>query len=111
MTIIESLSVSLFCIALVFLVLACVFALIKILSRVLKGGVLKKAGISVAAKDEAVPPAVKIAGEADDNGVSTGELKLMDVDEKTAAMAMAIVSHESRIPLAELSFKSIKAVE
>lgn len=38
------------------------------------------------------------------------ELKLIDVDEKTAALAMAIVSHESGIPLSELIFKSIKLV-
>lgn len=37
-----------------------------------------------------------------------GELNLTDVDEKTAALIMAIVSHESGIPLAELNFKSIR---
>lgn len=39
-----------------------------------------------------------------------GELKLIDVDEKTAAAIMAIVSHESGIPLYELRFNSIKLV-
>ncbi len=33
-----------------------------------------------------------------------GELKLTGVDEKTAALIMAIVSHESGIPLGELNF-------
>ncbi len=42
--------------------------------------------------------------------ISAGQVKLIDVDEKTAAMIMAIVSHESQIPLSELSFKSIKAL-
>lgn len=38
------------------------------------------------------------------------ELKLINVDEKTAALIMAIVSHESGIPLFELVFTSIKLV-
>lgn len=39
-----------------------------------------------------------------------GEVALIDVDEKTAACIMAIVSHETGIPLSELIFKSIKAI-
>ena len=35
---------------------------------------------------------------------------LFDVDEKTAAVIMAIVSNESGIPLNRLQFKSIKAI-
>ena len=38
-------------------------------------------------------------------------LDLIDVDESTAAVIMAIVSEESGIPLDRLSFKSIKKVE
>ncbi len=111
MTIFDSLSVSLFCIATVFVVLSCVFALVKILSKVLGRIGPKNAGILTAAKQEAgTPAAVTIGGPGADGG-STGELKLIDVDEKTAAMIMAIVSHESRIPLSELSFKSIRALD
>lgn len=47
----------------------------------------------------------------EDAGLSTGQLKLIGVDEKTAAMIMAIVSHESGIPLSELQFISIKALD
>ncbi|MGI6569628.1 MAG: hypothetical protein ACOX27_00970 [Caldicoprobacterales bacterium] len=43
--------------------------------------------------------------------MSLGTLKLKNVDEKTAAMIMAIVSHESGIPLSQLRFKFIKALE
>jgi hypothetical protein len=46
----------------------------------------------------------------DKDTVGFGELKLFGVDEKTAAMIMAIVSDESKIPLAELQFKSIKVM-
>lgn len=42
---------------------------------------------------------------------SSGQLKLIDVDERTAAMIMAIVSHESQIPLSELNFKYIRAID
>jgi len=47
----------------------------------------------------------------DKDAVGYGELKLFGIDEKTAAMIMAIVSDESKIPLAELQFKSIKLIE
>lgn len=42
--------------------------------------------------------------------ISQGELKLIDVDEKTAALIMAVVSHESGIPLNELDFHSIRLI-
>lgn len=42
---------------------------------------------------------------------SQGELKLLDVDEKTAALIMAIVSDNSGIPLSELSFKNIRLLK
>ena len=110
MSTIESLTVSLFCIALVFFVLSCLFTLVKVLSKVLSRIEDKRAGISIAkAADETA--VTKTVGEANANGISTGELKLINVDEKTAAMIMAIVSHESKVSLWELSFKSIKAVE
>lgn len=42
---------------------------------------------------------------------SAGKLELIDVDEPTAAVVMAIVSNQSGIPLNRLSFKSIKKLE
>ena len=44
-------------------------------------------------------------------GMNQGELELINTDEKTAAVIMAIVSDKSGIPLNRLSFKSIKLVE
>ena len=44
-------------------------------------------------------------------GVSNGELELIETDEKTAAVIMAIVSNKSGIPLNRLSFKSIRLME
>lgn len=43
--------------------------------------------------------------------ISNGELKLLNVDVKTAALVMAIVSDELQTPLEQLQFKYIKAVE
>ena len=40
-----------------------------------------------------------------------GQVKLIDVDEPTAAVIMALVSHNSGIPLEKLDFKSIKPLE
>lgn len=109
MSIIESLVVSLFCITLAFFVLSSLFALVKILSSVLNVIEAMRNRIPVAIPESAT--LTKADGETDVNIFSTGELKLISVDEKTAAMIMAIVSDESQIPLSELHFKSITAVE
>lgn len=42
---------------------------------------------------------------------SQGAVKLIGVDEPTAAIIMAIVSHQSGIPLNRLQFESIKQTE
>ena len=103
MTVIESLPIAAFCIAMVFAVLACLLALIKIFSFCLKAiGVNPK-------KSAEANPATEIVYTNEE--LSSGELKLYDVDERTAAMIMAIVSDESGIPLSELCFNSIKALK
>lgn len=59
-------------------------------------------------KNETAPVAAAPAAPAVNQVRS---LDLIDVDESTAAVIMAIVSEESGIPLDRLSFKSIKKVE
>lgn len=66
----------------------------------------KKAPETAPVKNESAP--VKVAAPA---GVSNGELDLIETDEKTAAVIMAIVSNKSGIPLNRLSFKSIRLME
>ncbi|HHY81737.1 MAG TPA: OadG family protein [Clostridiales bacterium] len=107
MSFFDSILVSIFSMALVFLVLASLYALIQIFAKLV--GIFKH---------EAALPVNVPAEQAEvlDEGakgpeVSAGELRLKGVDEKTAAMIMAIISHESGIPLSELQFKSIKAIE
>ena len=109
MSIIQSIVVSLFCIALVFLVLSFLFALVKILSVILQK--LAKNMSKATDTSAEVEIVANMVENTEINALSSGDLKLFNVDEKTAAMIMAIVSHESEIPLSELSFKSIRAVE
>ena len=71
-----------------------------------------KAAASAAAK--ATAPAAPAAPAAAPKKVapgSAGELKLYDVEPKTAAMIMAIVANQMGKPLNELRFKSIKEVK
>lgn len=64
------------------------------------------------AKNPAAPVADKQAAPvAAADGVSCGELDLIETDEKTAAVIMALVSYKSGIPLNRLSFKSIRLME
>ncbi|MFV0529067.1 MAG: OadG family protein [Lachnospiraceae bacterium] len=103
MTVPESLLVALFCIAMVFFVLVCLCMLIKLFSFCLQK--IAPENTSVSAKTDT---AFKLPQE--EETFSSGSLKLIDVDEPTAAMIMAIVSDESGIPLSELCFTSIRLV-
>lgn len=47
----------------------------------------------------------------DPDKVYVGEVSLIDVDEKTAACIMAIISDETKIPLQNLIFKKIQLIE
>ena len=63
-----------------------------------------------AAANQAAKAVVAAAPKAVAPG-SAGELKLHDVEPKTAAMLMAIVADKMGKPLNELRFKSIKEVK
>ena len=88
----------------VFLMLALLWGAIVVVSKL-----INKIGPSKApaAAPTAAPVAVPAAPAA---GAFGGDVALIDVDEKTAACVMAIVSHETGIPLSELIFKKIKAL-
>jgi len=89
----------------VFFMLCILWAVIAIVARIEAVLAAKK---KVAAEAEAPAAA---AATATPNEVAYGsEVQLYDVDEKTAACIMAIVSDETKIPLAELKFKSIKSI-
>ncbi|OQB14327.1 MAG: Oxaloacetate decarboxylase, gamma chain [Firmicutes bacterium ADurb.Bin193] len=108
MSMLGSLVVSLFMMALVFVVLSILCAMVIILSKVL--ALVGNKGKQTVA-DNSVSMVTKLNESTKESNFSTGELKLIGTDEKTAAIIMAIVSHESKIPLSSLIFKSIKVVE
>lgn len=92
----------------VFLMLAILCAMIVVISKVVSA-LTKSAAPTAPAPSAPAAPAVAPAPAAAP-GPYGGEVALLGVDEKTAACVMAIVSHETGIPLSELVFKSIKAL-
>ncbi len=75
--------------------------------------VISKVFVALENKRKAAAPApvaAPVAAPAAAPATYTGEVALIDVDEKTAACVMAIVSHETGIALSELIFKKIKLV-
>lgn len=109
MSIMEALSVSLVGICVVLAELALLAVLIILLSKVLRVFTKKKTTDNTAPVNAA--PTQAPAGVPLPAGQSAGSLDLVDVDESTAAVIMAIVSNESGIPLNRLAFKSIKLME
>lgn len=93
----------------VMMILAIIAVLIILVSKVIR------AFESMAAKkivpETVAAPAAAPAGVPMPAGMNQGELELVNTDEKTAAVIMAIVSDKSGIPLNRLSFKSIKLME
>ena len=103
MSFLDSFITSIFGLAIVFVVLIGLSAIITLESKIFTIWGSKKKTVdsldTAYASGEDIPLA------------TLGELKLINVEEKTAAMIMAIVSDESGIPLSELQFKSIKALD
>ena len=92
-------------IVIVFLMLAVLCLMIPVISKCVQMTQKKASAVPAAAPTPA--PAAPAPAPA---GAYGGEVALIDVDEKTAACIMAIVSHETGIPLSELVFKKIKAL-
>ena len=106
----DALATSLIGIVTVIAILAVIAVLIILVSKVIRaieGAATKKAPTTPATAPAASAP----AGVPMPAGMNQGELELINTDEKTAAIIMAIVSDKSGIPLNRLSFKSIKLVE
>ena len=95
----DALATSFIGITTVIIILAIIAVLIILVSKVIRA-------IEGAATKKAAPAGVPMPA-----GMNQGELELINTDEKTAAIIMAIVSDKSGIPLNRLSFKSIKLVE
>ena len=105
-SVLDALMIALSGIVIVFLMLALLWGVIAVISRVM--GVLEKhtahpASVSAAAPAAAAPAAAPAPAPVP-------QVKLEGVSEVEAACVKAIVSHETGIPLDQLVFKSIKAV-
>lgn len=105
-SVLDALMIALSGIVIVFLMLALLWGVIAVISRVM--GALEKhtahpASVGAAAPAAAAPAAAPTPAPAP-------QVKLEGVSEVEAACVMAIVSHETGIPLDQLVFKSIKAV-
>lgn len=106
----DALATSLIGITTVICILAVIAVLIILVSKVIRA----VEGVATKKAPEAPAPAAAPtapAGAPMPAGMNQGELELINTDEKTAAVIMAIVSDKSGIPLNRLSFKSIKLVE
>ena len=109
-SVLDALMIALSGIVIVFIMLALLWGVIAVISRVM--GVLEKhtahpASVSAAAPAAAAPAAAPAPAPAP---APVPQVKLEGVSEVEAACVMAIVSHETGIPLDQLVFKSIKAV-
>ena len=105
----EALNVSITGIVVVMLILALLAVLVLLLSKAIRA--VESAAKKKAPKEEAVEAAPTTTGVALPDTQSAGKLDLVNVDDKTAAVIMAIVSNESGIPLNRLQFNSIKKIE
>jgi Na+-transporting methylmalonyl-CoA/oxaloacetate decarboxylase gamma subunit len=107
----ESIIVSLVGFTIVFFVLIALMFMILVMRAVV--GSFEKIGAKSASQDSVTgaPAGATPSGTAPKlvpaKG-SVGEIKLNNVDEKTAALVMAIVASEMKAPLNELRFLSIK---
>ncbi len=107
MSVIESVVVGLFCLFIVFMVLAVLYGMVILLSAALKAAT----GGKVKSPEAAAEPIYSETAAVGEKQTAEGKLQLLNVDDKTAATVMAIVSFESGIPLEELNFKYIKALD
>ena len=108
-TLTDALATSLIGITTVILILAIIAVLILLVSKVIR--VIESKTAKAPAEAMAAAPVAALAGVPMPAGMNQGQLELIDTDEKTAAVIMAIVSNKSGIPLNRLSFKSIKLLE
>ena len=105
----DALAVSLIGIVTVICILAVIACLILLVSKVIRAFESKansKKAAAAPAQSASAPSGVPMPA-----GMNQGELELINTDEKTAAIIMAIVSDKSGIPLNRLAFKSIRLME
>lgn len=104
----EALSYSLIGFLIVFTVLVALMLVINVITR--SAGAFAKKAEPTDAPAAAAPVPAANAGMAPAPG-SVGECDLHTVDDRTAAMLMAIVADDSKAPLNTLRFTSIREIQ
>lgn len=94
--------------AVVFLGIALLVLVVVLMGKLMTAKKPAPAAAAPASKPAAVPPAPK--EELPKAPGAAGDLKLYDTPDATAAMIMAIVADELKVPVNELRFISIKEV-
>ena len=93
----------------VFVALIAINVMIKVLSKmvaIFEANQTPAAPAAAPVVMAAVPAAAPVMAYAP--AAAQGEIDLVNVDDKSAAMIMAIVADEMKTPLSQLSFKSIR---
>lgn len=111
LSLIDALMVALSGFVIVFIMLALLWGIIAVVSRAVSGVEHRPAAAPAPAPMPAPAPAAPApAAAAPAAAQPAPQVVLEGIDETQAACVMAIVSHETGIPLDQLVFKSIKAV-
>lgn len=106
----ESLGYSVLGLVVVFLMLMLLMAVIWVMGRVMRRQDKPAPVPAAPAPAPAAAPAAPAAGKVPAKG-SLGEIDIYNVDERTAAILMAIVADKMDAPLNELRFISIKEIQ
>ena len=93
----------------VFAVLALLLAILYISGAIFQG-IANRQTAKAAAAEAAAPAPVSEPVKAPEAKGSCGDMKLYDVAPREAAMVMAIIADETKTPLNQLRFKSIKKI-
>ncbi len=102
LTITQGLQIALYGFVTVFIMLAALMVIIMIMGKIVDASTAKKTQPVTQPETETVVEENKI-----DTTEYVGQISLIDVDEKTAACIMAIISDQTKIPLQNLIFKKI----
>ena len=113
MTMPRALIISLIGFLIVFSILGILAIFVKLMGTGFdKAQAVKNAKLKLPSPDDpAVPGEAAPAGFPLPENTSAGECRLINVSEQDAAVVMALVSHNSGIPLNRLQFNSIKLME
>lgn len=111
MPISEALTTAIFGMATVVCILALIALCVMAISKVIQAMEKKSKKDAPVAQIGAAAPVAQPQGNPLPETCSNGSVELIDTDERTAAVIMAIVSNKSGIPLNRLDFKSIRLME